>query len=132
MNNFLNINIPGKPIGKQRARKGKYGTWYNPQSDLVAITKNIIKNQLPENFKYISKNVPVIINICFYFKPTKSQKKIQNFDPYLKKCDVDNLSKFYLDCMSKLVFYDDNQVFSQKLLKQYYLPKEYTLIEIIW
>jgi len=137
MNNILYITLQGKPLGKQRARKGPHG-WYNPQEKEMQIAKNIIKKQLPENFEAIPSNIPVIVNTTFFFEPTKQQRnkkfieliKNENY-PYCKKPDVDNLKKFTLDSMSKIVFYDDNQVYGcEKMFKFYTLNNPRTEIEV--
>lgn len=130
--NILHITIPGKPIAKQRARKKKHNVWYNPQSDIMNQIKLLIKNQLPDNFKMIPKGNPVKLDFMFFFNPIKSQKKINEFDPYIKKPDIDNLSKFILDIMSKIVFYDDNQCYCQGAEKRYTLKNARTEVEIIW
>lgn len=130
--NILNITIPGKPIAKQRARKGAYNIWYNPQADIMNSIKRTMKYQLPDNFKMIPKNIPVQINLIFCFNPTKSQKKINEFEPYIKKPDIDNLSKFILDIMSKIIFHDDNQCYCQGAEKRYTLKNARTEVEVIW
>jgi Holliday junction resolvase RusA-like endonuclease len=140
INNSIEIIIPGQPLAKQRSRKGGYGNWYNPQEKEMNIARRIIKEQLPESFTMIEKNVPVIVGINFFFAPPKTTTKsllqeIENNDmiPYLKRFDLDNLEKFILDCMSKIVFYDDAQVFSETLAKYYAMPgTEKTIITVEW
>jgi Holliday junction resolvase RusA-like endonuclease len=139
MNNMLDITLPIHPVGKQRSRQGPAGNWYNPQNRDILIIKRIIKEKLPENFVMIKKDVPVIVNIVFFFHPTKSEitksfmKKIENEDyPYLKKPDRDNADKFVLDCFSKLVFYDDNQIYDGRLTKFYTPYKSRIEIEVMW
>jgi Holliday junction resolvase RusA-like endonuclease len=138
MNNLLKITLPDKPQAKQRSRKGKHGNWYNPQSDEMEIVKKIIKEQLPENFKIIDKNIPVIGNVYWFIKPSKTMatKKfidlIQNDDiPHIQKPDRDNLDKYNLDCMSKIVFADDCQVYGGEIYK-FWSMNPRTEIEIIW
>ena len=117
--------------------RGKH--WYNPQSDFMQILKTNIKQQLPEHWKLIDKTIPVIVNITFFFKPSDTEIKKKNFVdlisndcyPYIKKKDRDNLDKLILDCMSKIVFYDDAQVFGGALWK-YYSMNPRTEIEVEW
>lgn len=137
MNNSITIVIPGKPKGKQRARKGGRH-WYNPQKEKMQVDKRLIESQLPEGFVMIPKKTPVLVDVFFFFEPAKAQKtkkfialiKNENY-PYLKKIDRDNGDKYALDCMSKLVFYDDNQVFGGSIFKYYSLNPR-TEIEIKW
>lgn len=137
MNNHLSIIVSGKPKGKQRARKGG-GHWYNPQKSDMAIIKRIIEQQLPEDFIRIPKGVPVIVNWTIFFEPAKSQKTKKFLDlikddmyPYIKKPDRDNADKLILDCMSKIVFYDDNQAYGGEIYK-YYSTNPRTEIEVKW
>jgi Holliday junction resolvase RusA-like endonuclease len=137
--NVLNLILHDKPIGKQRSRKGRAGNWYNPQANIMQVMKNEIKKQLPENFVMIDQHVPVIVNITWFFKPNKSEstKKfldlIKNEDyAYTKKPDRDNNDKFVLDLMSKIIMYDDNQVYGGSLYKFYTPNNPRTEIEIIW
>jgi|WetSurMetagenome_2_1015567.scaffolds.fasta_scaffold00534_15 Holliday junction resolvase RusA-like endonuclease len=139
MNNILYITIPGKPIAKQRSRKGAYGNWYNPQEKEMNIVKNNIKNQLPDNFKIIKKGTPVILNITWFFEPIKNEKTkklldlIKNEDyPYCKKIDRDNADKWVMDCFSKIIFDDDNQVYGGTLFKFYTPHNARTYIEVCW
>lgn len=129
MNNIITFNITGKPKAKERSRKGKYG-WYNPQTDLMNIIKLQIKNQLPKEFKIVPKKIPVHVSFVFKFKPLKNDK-INLGDYYIKKPDIDNAVKLYMDCMNKMIFYDDNQIVYQTALKRY--GKEDQIeIEVMW
>lgn len=118
MNNVIGLIIPGTPNSKDRSRKGAQGRWYNTQKDLMDRVRLEIKyNKLPDKFKIIKKGIPVRVDFVFYFKPLKSEKN--KIGAYLKKPDSDNCIKFYLDCMSKLVFFDDNQVYDIHSIKFY-------------
>lgn len=139
MNNIINLTIPGQPIAKQRSRKGKYDNWYNPQSDIMFQIEKEIKKQLPEGWETIHKGVPIKCNLIFFFGLPKailnSKKKIKNFEdddiPCLNKKDVDNLIKFVWDCMNKVIWHDDNQVYST-LTEKYYSVNPRTEIEVIF
>ena len=138
MNNCLYFTLQGKPVAKKRARKGAYGNWYNPSKKETIIAKRNIGEQLPETFKMIEKNVPIILNIAWFFEPSKSQatKKfielIKNDDyPYLKKIDRDNLDKFIMDVFSKLICYDDSQIY-KGTIEKYYSLNPRTEIEVKW
>jgi len=131
MNNILRFTITGKPIGQARARKGAYGNWYNPQSNLKNIIQKQIRDQLPHGFKMILSTVPIIIDFRFYFKPLKSQKIVSAGDPYIKKPDGDNIEKLFTDSMEKIVFSNDNHIYSSTW-KKIYSDKEQTEIEVRW
>lgn len=136
--NTITITINGKPKAKKRARKGKYNNWYNPSEKDMAVVKNEIKKQLPDGFEIIEKNIPVSIHITCFFKPNKSQSTklfineiTENLVPFCKKPDADNISKFYKDCMSKIVYYDDNQVYFE-CINKFYGNEEFTRITFEW
>jgi len=135
--NILKIIVQGKPLAKQRSRKGG-NHWYNPQEDEMGKIKNIIKNQLPDGFKTIGKDIPVVVNVFWFIEPSKTMasKKfvdlILNDDkPHTIKPDRDNLDKLVMDCMSKIVFADDCQVYAGELYK-FWSMNPRTEIEIKW
>ena len=104
----------------------------------MEIVKRIIKQQLPEGFNIIPKHIPVIGNVFWFIEPSKTMasKKfvdlIQNDDiPHTIKPDRDNLDKYGLDCMSKIVFADDCQVYGGEIYK-FWSMNPRTEIEIKW
>lgn len=137
--NILYLTLPGQPIAEARTRRGAHGQWYNPQQKQMDAAKRIIKEQLPEGFIMIPKGVPVTVNCVWFFAPSETEKKRKGFIeriagedfPYLKKCDRDNADKFVLDRMSKMIFFDDAQVF-KGTLEKYYSINPRTEIEIIY
>jgi len=137
MNNIIHITFNAQPTAKQRSRKGG-NHWYNPQAEEMNIIKRSVKDQLPEGFTIIKSNIPVTVNINWFIQPSKSMgtKKfidlIKNDDiPHTIKPDRDNLDKFALDCMSKIIFNDDCQIYDGRLSK-YWSTDPRTEIEIIW
>ena len=138
MNNIINLTISGQPIAKQRSRKGKYDNWYNPQSDIMFQIEKEIKKQLPDGWEKINSDVPVTVNMSWFISPakTKATKKfidfIKNEDIiHTQKPDRDNLDKFYLDCMSGIVFHDDCQCGAGELIKIWSVNPR-TEIEVIF
>jgi Holliday junction resolvase RusA-like endonuclease len=134
--NILRFEIPGQPKAKKRARNTN--NWHNPSDKDMNVIARIIWSQLPKNFKMIPKDVPVTVNIEWFFEPAKKQKTkkfidlIKNDDyPYVKRIDRDNLDKLILDSCNKLLWYDDAQVYNGKLTK-YYSMVPRTEIEVIW
>ena len=123
--NFLFFSIPTNPEGKKRSRRGKFGNWYNPSSDSQNEFKRLVQKRLPENFKPIKKGLPVHLDVCWFLMPSKTEQKKKDFSkddiPCTKKPDRDNLDKFVMDSLNKLIFYDDAQVCSGFLSKIYSL-----------
>jgi Holliday junction resolvase RusA-like endonuclease len=139
-NSLITLILPGKPQGKQSPRKDISGKIYNPQFELMEITKRIIKYNIPKSKNFpLSKNVPITLSVNFFFPPTKKEKtkkfveliKNDNY-PYIKKPDLDNLLKLIKDCMSKIIYNDDNQVFHYREMFKYYSLNPRTEIEISW
>jgi Holliday junction resolvase RusA-like endonuclease len=68
---------------------------------------------------------PIEINIMFYMpipKYTAGKKKVLMLDgtfKHTKKPDLDNILKFAMDCMNKIVYCDDKQIYSATAEKQY-------------
>jgi Holliday junction resolvase RusA-like endonuclease len=136
MNNNISLTITGDPIAKQRSRRGAHGNWYNPQEELMQKTMRDIKNQLPKGFNVIEKGNPVRCElICFFSFPKKVSAKIKTKEKddiiCLNKKDIDNILKYFFDCMNKIVWYDDNQVYSTNVEK-YYSMNPRTEINISW
>ena len=113
------FSIPGKPIAKKRPRfairNGK-GIAYNGQSTDEG--KVILQLQKESEWIGLIKK-PVRIDMRFWFIRPKSHYKSNNIKKDLKegysvyhmqKPDIDNLIKFYLDCMNGIIIEDDKQV----------------------
>lgn len=138
MNNVMHLKIVGKPRKKTRARKGKFNNWYNPDAKQMAIDTGQIRMQLPEGFRAIKKGTPVEINIIAFFEPSKTEKtkkfvetiKNENVS-YIKKSDIDNITKYILDLFSKIIYHDDNQVY-KGCTEKYYSLDARTEIEVKW
>ncbi len=112
------IVIPGTPIAKARPRffrRGKYiGTYSGQKTDegkaMLAIQQQWDRPPL---------DCPLYIRIiCNFPRPKvhygtgRNADKLKPSAPHYctNSKDVDNLAKFYLDCMNELVFQDDKQV----------------------
>ena len=134
----LNITIPGKPIAQKRVRKGLYGNLYNPQKKERIIFQRLIKEQLYLGFIPAEKHIPVTINVKAFFYPSKKEAKNKKFielikdddHRYTKKPDKDNIKKFLMDAMNKIVYHDDSQV--DGYTKRYYSLNPRTEIQIIF
>ena len=120
----MKITIPGKPIAKKRprfARRGKFVTTYSDQETEEGKVLWEIRQQAPESrFKG-----PISINLWFGMPipkstPKKASQLMKNGNvPHIKKPDIDNLIKFYLDVMNGEVFEDDKQVYKLRAIKTY-------------
>jgi len=132
----FNILIPGKPIPQCRHRhrvvqaKGKkaFATTYDPLSkekDSMRLWLNT--HVKPEDIAKVY-SLPIVLDFTFvlprplaHFGTGKNSNIMKDWAPkfHVTKPDTDNLAKFYKDCLSKIIYHDDNQVFKDPLLKVY-------------
>ena len=111
------ISILGKPIAQKRHRFGRNGIVYNPSAK---DKKNVIY-EVVNQFREKPFDNAVLMEINFYCPRPKSHYGTGRNKEVLKpsapkhkitKADLDNLVKFYLDCMNKICYNDDSQVIS--------------------
>jgi len=132
----FNILIPGKPIPQIRHRhrviqaKGKkaFATTYDPLSKEKESTRLWLRaNVKAEDIDRVYL-LPITLSIVFvmprplaHYGTGKNSNLIKAFAPkfHIAKPDTDNLLKYYKDCMSKLVYHDDSQVFFDMTMKVY-------------
>ena len=104
----MRIILNGNPIPQQRPRFAKYSKHiYDPQADLK---KKLFPQLLPQIPKELFDDF-IFLQMIFYmpFQKSVSKKFIEeNFHlPHIKRPDIDNLIKFYLDLMIGFVYTDD-------------------------
>lgn len=117
----ITISINHKPIPAQRPRFAK-GRAYDPQADIKEETYWYVKS-LIHNQSLTLSHKPLSLSFIFSFKPPQSFSKIKQRkrinQPHTFKPDVDNLVKFYMDCLTVNLFRDDKQVHTIHATKQY-------------
>ena len=116
----LKIILNAKPIAKQRPRFSKFGGVYDCQKKEQWNTKQQIKKQIESEYEMnkddvlVKEGVPLKMNIVFKTSMPKSfsKKKKKELDgkPDLRRPDLDNYEKFYMDVMNNLVYKDDSQI----------------------
>jgi Holliday junction resolvase RusA-like endonuclease len=129
------ILIPGRPIAKKRprfARRGKFVVTYSAQETEEGRTYLEIRRQWGKP----PLDCPVIVEMTFLFPITAGSKKavkamLEGETKHMKKPDLDNAGKFYLDVMNQLVFLDDKQVYELALTKAY-AQEPQTIIRVEW
>ena len=122
---MISITIPGKPIAKNRprfARRGKFTTTYSDQETeegLVILELQKVKERLTG---------PLALEIWFHIKRPKGHfgtgKNAGVLKPSApkypnKKPDIDNMLKFYMDCMNTVIFHDDSAIITVNAHKRY-------------
>ena len=133
------IEIPGDPQSDSRPRAAKLGNFikiYDSKAAEKKLTKTLIMCQTDQaDSKEISEAKSFGVYFYFYFEPPKSWSKkkqhaaIHGDIPHTCKPDIDNLVKFYLDCMNKIIFNDDSQVIHLSAQK-FYADESKTVIKI--
>ena len=113
------IEIPGVPIPLHRpraCRRGSFIRMYNDQEKIMSQYRSQMR-ELFNNSPYpLPSHIPVHVEIFFYFPIVKGTSKVrtrQMLDgilTHVKRPDVDNCTKLFLDCMNGIVYQDDSQV----------------------
>jgi Holliday junction resolvase RusA-like endonuclease len=124
------IIIAGKPIPKKRPRFKRMGNFvktYNSQRKEMDATIMEIKQQ----WKGEPLEGAVHVRLLFSMPIPKgtSKKKRESMFLHTKKPDLDNLTKYIMDCMNGIVFKDDSQV-STLTATKVYLKEPYTQITV--
>ena len=107
------FSVPGKPVAKQRARKGPYG-FYTP---------NRTRNYETEAAWWAKrggitepKEGPVALLVRAYFPASKLHPEGY---PHLTKPDADNIQKIIADALNGVAYFDDGQVYLSQCTKRY-------------
>lgn len=128
----IQLEILGKPMGKQRPRLGRYGT-YTP--DKTVNYENLVKLSFMnkyKNFTPIEKPIKATIKAYFMPPPSYSEKKKRELITqvhYTHKPDVDNTTKIILDSLNKIAYIDDAQICDLRVIKQY-AEQDKVIVEI--
>ena len=135
----MKIVINHTPHHKKRPRFRRFKnfvTTYDPQKKEATLTKYKIAKLLRDNDYIKEVNTPLFVSITSYMPKPKSwsnkKKEAMEGMPCMVKPDVDNISKFYLDCMNKIAYDDDKfvtKLFSEKVYSD--LPRVEINIEKI-
>lgn len=96
---MIEFAVPGKPVGKERPRKGNGGKFYTPQK-----TKDYER--------YIAQLALIARNQAKIYKPTEDFVRIDIIVCVnnKKRPDIDNIGKIILDAMNNVIYTDDYQV----------------------
>ena len=121
-------------IAQKRHRFAR-GFVYDPSSK----DKKIAIQQIKEQFTGEPYTDALKIKFVFHIKRPKAHFRTGKYANELKKTapvyhikrpDVDNYVKFYMDCMNKVVYLDDSQVIEIYAKKEYDDKESYTGIII--
>ena len=128
----IQFEILGKPMGKQRPRLGKFGT-YTP--DKTINYENLVKLTFMnkyKNFTPIEKPIKATIKAYFTIPQSYTQKKKRELlmqTSYTHKPDSDNIAKIVLDSLNTIAYKDDSQI-SKLIVSKEYAVQDKVIVEI--
>lgn len=121
--NAINLRAPGEPMGKQRPRWSKFGT-YTPKKTLNYETyiKELFVHKYPKPVP-MERALEIKIKAYLMIPASASKKKKalmeENKIKPTKKPDVDNCLKIALDALQGLAFKNDSQIVRADVSKQW-------------
>ena len=104
----MKLVIYGNPIHKARPRFTSRGYAYNTQDQQVLAVKSMMRCNNAFKEPYFDCGTALEVEVTFHMPRAVSRSWLE-FDP-LKKPDLDNLVKFYLDAANGILWHDDCQV----------------------
>jgi Holliday junction resolvase RusA-like endonuclease len=124
---MLTYMVEGNPVGKGRpkfARRGNFVSTYTPTKtrDYEDLIKDAARKSMGSN-ELIETPVTVAIYITVPIPQSYSKKRteacLSGSERPIKKPDIDNISKCFLDAMNDIVYKDDTQVLTLHVTKVY-------------
>ena len=124
---MLTYMVEGNPIGKGRpkfARRGNFVSTYTPTKtrDYETVIKEAAQKAMGSN-AVLETPVTVAIYITVPIPASYSKKRteacLKDIERPIKKPDIDNIAKCFLDAMNDIVYKDDTQVLTLHVTKVY-------------
>ena len=122
----MNFMVEGKPVGKGRpkfARRGKFVSTYTPTKTRTYEDTIKVAARQAMTVEPLETPVTVFVYISVPIPASYSKKRkeacLAGFEKPMKKPDIDNVSKCFLDAMNGIVYVDDVQVISLHMTKVY-------------
>jgi Holliday junction resolvase RusA-like endonuclease len=124
---MLTYMVEGNPVGKGRpkfARRGNFVSTYTPTKtrDYESVIKDAAQKAMGSN-ELLETPVTVAIYITVPIPQSYSKKRteacLKGLEKPIKKPDIDNIAKCFLDAMNDIVYKDDTQVLTLHITKVY-------------
>jgi len=124
---MLTYMVEGNPVGKGRpkfARKGNFVSTYTPTKtrDYETVINDAARKAMGSN-EILETPVTVAIYITVPIPQSYSKKRteacLSGSERPIKKPDIDNVAKCFLDAMNEIVYKDDTQVLNLHIKKVY-------------
>lgn len=117
----VSITIPGKPLGKQRARVTRWGT-YTPKQTVnyeTLIKQLYIVKELPKLEGYLKIDIDAYFEIPKSTSKTNRERMVNGEMLPDKKPDLDNIQKIICDALNGIAYDDDKQIVKAVINKWY-------------
>jgi Holliday junction resolvase RusA-like endonuclease len=127
MSFMVTYMVEGNPVGKGRpkfARRGNFVSTYTPTKtrDYEDLIKDAAR-QAMGSAEMLETPVTVAIYITVPIPASYSKKRteacLSGSERPIKKPDIDNVAKCFLDAMNEIVYKDDTQVLTLHITKVY-------------
>jgi Holliday junction resolvase RusA-like endonuclease len=124
---MLTYLVEGNPVGKGRpkfARRGNFVSTYTPTKtrDYEDLIKDAARKAMGST-ELLETPVTVAIYITVAIPSSYSKKRteacLSGSERPIKKPDIDNVAKCFLDAMNEVVYKDDTQVLTLHITKVY-------------
>ena len=124
---MVTFMVEGNPIGKGRpkfARRGNFVSTYTPTKtrDYETVINEAARKAMGSN-ELLETPVTVAIYITVPIPQSYSKKRteacLSGSEKPIKKPDIDNIAKCFLDAMNEIVYKDDTQVLTLHVTKVY-------------
>jgi Holliday junction resolvase RusA-like endonuclease len=124
---MLTYIVYGEPVGKGRprfARRGKFTSTYTPQKtktyedEIRMMAKAAMGSSEPLDTP-MTVAIYIRVGIPASYSKQKHKDALAGVIKPMKKPDLDNVAKCFLDSMSEIVYLDDKQVVNLHVTKVY-------------
>ena len=124
---MLTYIVYGEPVGKGRprfARRGKFTSTYTPQKtktyedEIRMMAKAAMGSSEPLDTP-ITVAIYIRVGIPASYSKQKRKDALAGIIKPMKKPDLDNVAKCFLDSMNEIVYLDDKQVVNLHVTKVY-------------
>jgi len=119
--------VYGEPVGKGRprfARRGNFVSTYSPQKtktyeDEIRMMARAAMGSSEALDTPVTVAIYIRVGIPASFSKQKRKDALEGIIKPIKKPDIDNIAKCFLDGMNDIVYFDDKQVVNLHVTKVY-------------
>ena len=124
---MVTFMVEGNPVGKGRprfAKRGRFVSTYTPTKtrDYESIIKDAAKQAMGNSAPLetpVTVAIYITVPIPTYYSKKRTEACLSGSERPIKKPDIDNIAKCFLDAMNEIVYLDDTQVLTLHVTKVY-------------